>query len=316
MDELVDIKTLQTCGKKYSRPRNEIQLREVLEKPPQRFDYVSQIEIYLLDKEGSRKRRVCGHYTNHALPTFVPEGMDNPHGWINPRQQRRCTSHAGHRTDHVGIGPCSRHQNCWYAGWGGKKYSKSYRLAHDFEELVRNEFLKGDSMTEGAITAGDATDETLEFNKFLDKVKSELSPEDLYDSVRSLYELEALKEMAKAKMTEDGVTLDRIESVAAQIIKSAQYQATTAKRDATIMQGRAVQAIAQVMVTGILHIVSETIKGDAAVEILKRIKDELVLPTNEFGYTEMIRRQKAAGISDNVSQLIEEAPSEEANVDK
>ena len=181
---------------------------------------------------------------------------------------------------------------------------------------MRNEFLKGDTMTEGTITAGDATQDSLEFNEYLDKVKSELSPEDLYDSVRSLYELEALKEMAKDKMTEDGVTLDRIESVASQIIKSAQYQATTARRDATIMQGKAVQAIAQVMVTGMLHIVSETVKGDVAVQILRRIKDELVLPTNEFGYTEMIRRQKAAGISENVSQLVEQEPSDDSKVDK
>ena len=316
MDKLYDIKALKTCGKKYLRPRNERQLRELLQNPPQQFKFINQIEIYLLDKDGSQKRRVCGHYTNHSLPTFVPDGMENPYGWVNPRQQRRCTNHAGHSTDHLGLGPCRRHQNCWYAGWGGKQYSKSYRLAHDFEELVRNEFLKGDTMTEGTITAGDATQDSLEFNEYLDKVKSELSPEDLYDSVRSLYELEALKEMAKDKMTEDGVTLDRIESVASQIIKSAQYQATTARRDATIMQGKAVQAIAQVMVTGMLHIVSETVKGDVAVQILRRIKDELVLPTNEFGYTEMIRRQKAAGISENVSQLVEQEPSDDSKVDK
>jgi hypothetical protein len=316
MAELNNIKSLKTCGQKYSRPRNERQLRDVLETKPPRFEFVNQIEIYLLEDDGSRKRRVCGHHTNHALPTFVPDDMDNPHGWINPRQQRRCTNYAGYRTDHAGLGPCNRHQNCWYAGWGGRAYSKSYRLAHDFEELVRNEFLTGETMTENAITAGDAAEDSLEFNKYLDKVKSELSPEDLYDSVRSLYELEALKEMAKDKMTEDGVTLDRIESVATQIIKSAQYQATTARRDATIMQGRAVQAIAQVMVTGILHIVSETVKGDAAVSILKRIKDELVLPTNEFGYTEMIRRQKAAGISETVSQLVEQEPSSDGIVDK
>ena len=316
MAKLFNIKSLKACGQKYSRPRNEGQLRDLLETSPQRFDFISQIEIYLLEKDGTRKRRVCGHHTNHALPTFVPDDMDNPHGWINPRQQRRCTNHAGYRTDHAGLGPCKRHQNCWYAGWGGKPYSKSYRLAHDFEELVRNEFLTGDTMNEGVITAGDAAEESLEFSKYLDKVKSELSPEDLYDSVRSLYEHEALKEMAKEKMTEDGVTLDRIEAVATQIIKSAQYQATTARRDATIMQGRAVQAIAQVMVTGMLHIVSETVKGDAALEILRRIKDELVLPTNEFGYTEMIRRQKAAGISDNVAQLVEQEPTAEGIVDK
>ena len=61
------------------------------------------------------------------------------------------------------------------------------------------------------------------------------------------------------------------------------------------------------MITGILGIIAENISSEKAVEIMQRFKDELVLPTNQHGYTEMLRRQKASGLTEKIALIAEES---------
>jgi len=288
------------------RHRSKENLEEILKAPPPRILAISKIEAYLLDEKGERKRRICGSRRAKSFPSCVPIGMDNPHNWTNPLEQARCLNHAGARTDHLGFGPCWLH-----VGFLRLKEDGKFIKQDQFAQYVKENHLSGHDIRQGVTRM---SDEDLrqggEFKSYLEKVKNELTTEDLTDTIRGLYELEALKAMLVDQMESDGVTQDRIESIAQQILKSAQYQATTAKRDAQIMQTKAVQALTQVMITGILGIIAEHISSDKAVEIMQKFKDELVLPTNQHGYTEMLRRQKASGLADKISLLVEEAPEE------
>ncbi len=290
------------------RHRSKENLEEILKRPPPRILAVSKIEAYLLDEQGERTRRICGSRRSKSFPSCVPIGIDNPHKWINPLEQARCLNPAGTRTDHLGIGPCWLH-----VGYLRLKDEKKFIKKEQFSEYVKENHLSGHDIRQGVThMSDDDLRQGGEFKEYLEKVKNELTTEDLTDTIRGLYELEALKAMLVDQMTASGVTQDRIEAIAQQILKSAQYQATTAKRDAQIMQTKAVQALTQVMITGILGIIAEHISSDKAVEIMQKFKDDLVLPTNQHGYTEMLRRQKASGLADKIS-LLAEPPTEEVN---
>jgi len=281
------------------RHRSKENVEELLENPPPRILRVSAVEYYLLNEQGERARRICGQRRSKKFPICVPVGMDNPHKWVNPLDQARCQQYAGYRTDHVGIGPCHLHS-------GRMRGKKRHYKATEFGEYVREEHLNGDTIRNG-ITKMSDEDLTQggEFKSYLEKVKSELTTDDLTDTIRGLYELEALKAMLVDRMESEGVTQDRIEAVAQQILKGAQFQATTAKRDAQIMQTKAIQALTQVMITGILGIIAENISSDKAIEIMQKFKDDLVLPTNQHGYTEMLRRQRASGLTEKIELLAE-----------
>ena len=290
------------------RHRSRENLEELLQGPPPKILRVSTIEYYTLNDRGERQRRICGQRRTKMYPSCIPVGIDNPHKWTNPVDQARCQNTAGLRTDHKGIGPCRLHSGVRLRGKDGKRYPKS----EDFADYVRENHLDATTLRQGTTRM---TDEDLrqggEFKNYLERVKTELTTDDLTDTIRGLYELEALKAMLVDQMEESGVTQDRIESVAQQILKSAQYQATTAKRDAAIMQTKAIQALTQVMITGILGIIAENISSEKAIEIMQKFKADLVLPTNQYGYTEMLRRQKASGIAERIA-LLAEGASEEA----
>jgi len=292
----------------HLRHRSRENLEELLKEPPPKILRVSTIEYYLLDDKGERQRRICGQRRTKKYPSCVPVGIDNPHKWINPVDQARCMNRAGSWTDHNGIGPCRLHSGVRLRGKDGKRYPKS----EDFADYVRENHLDATTLRQGTTRM---TDEDLrqggEFKTYLDKVKTELTTDDLTDTIRGLYELEALKAMLVDQMEESGVTQDRIESIAQQILKSAQYQATTAKRDAAIMQTKAIQALTQVMITGILGIIAENISSEKAIQIMQIFKADLVLPTNQYGYTEMLRRQKASGLADRIA-LLADSVAEEA----
>ena len=296
-------RTLKYEKRDQYRYRSRENLEEILKKPPPKILTISKIECYLLDEQGERVRRICGMRRQKSFPSHVPVGIDNPHGWVNPLDQARCLNHAGSNTDHVGIGPCRLHM-AQIAVEGRKGVPTS----EQFKQYIKDNHLDGSDLRQGVTHM---TEEDLrqggEFQAYLAKVKNELTTEDLTDTIRGLYELEALKAMLVDQMESSGVTQDRIEAVAQQILKSAQYQATTAKRDAQIMQTKAVQALTQVMITGILGIIAENISSEKAVEIMQRFKDELVLPTNQHGYTEMLRRQKASGLTEKIALIAEES---------
>ena len=152
MDELIDIKEFKK-QKRYKKPRvNPEQLTEFLKKAPPKLEIVSLIEIYKLDDEGKRKARICGMPQNYRLPTFVPDGIPNPHKVTNPRNEYRCARFAGTQTSHKGIGCCQKHSWLAFIGFNNHKFKKGYNLHRDFKELVKEEFLRIDDKKHYSVT--------------------------------------------------------------------------------------------------------------------------------------------------------------------
>jgi hypothetical protein len=296
----------------YEKPRisRERLTVKLMRKPP-RIEYVSHLEVWRLDEEGDREKRICGRVSCQRLPQFIPEGIPNPHGVVNPRNEYRCTFKAGFGTGHLGLGPCRYHAAQWVSE---KHFTRYYCWVKEFDELVKNEYLKGEAMGKDVVRGRDmVTQEEGEEAPFLkvnideieERLKKEIKPEDLIDPIRQLYTMEAVKRATMDLLRDDGVSMERLESVANQIVKAAQFQAAMAKRDATIMQSKTVAAMAQVFITGMLHIVSEVVGPDRMADVLQRFKDDLYLPINEYGVTELLRRQQAAGISDRIAVAAE-----------
>lgn len=281
--------------------------RLLLQKPPC-IERVSDVEIYLINDNG-KKRRVCGQI-RPKLVRFVPDGMSNPHNVANPQDAYVCLSAAGHGTAHRGIGPCWRHNRSMIAV-GDQRWKTWYKYR---EELLRAGFTE----IEGVMTSEDfiASDSEaqdivkIDLEEYEKLAREKYTPEQLLDTMRSLYQMEAVKLAVMDTLKRDGVSLDRLRTVSDQIVKSAQYQAAMAKRDLILMQGKAVEAITRALVTGMLAIVIETLGRDKAIDVLSRFRQELVLPVNDTGFTELLRRQQAAGMTDLVASLLK-APNEE-----
>jgi len=314
MSDLIDLPEIKK-EKRFKVPRMEEEmLVEILQKAPPTLEFVSLIEIYKLDGEGNRVRRVCGQPTNKKLPSFVPDGIANPHSSVNPREEYRCCHHAGHRTSHKGIGPCLSHSYYGYKAFKGHKFKRYYNLHSQFKELIKDEFLHGEAMDNADVArpAELGMQGNVDFDDYVTKVRKKYRPEELFDSVRYLYELEAIREALKDKMREEGeLTLGELEMMSDQIIKSSQFMAAMAKRDSDLMQASALQTSTKVMVTGVLHIVKEVLGREKSLEVLERIRDDLVLPASEVGAIELLRRQMAAGITTEVGTMVEEAEFEE-----
>jgi hypothetical protein len=309
MTDLIDLPEIKSA-KRFNKPRVDEQ------KAPPILEFVSLIEIYKLGPDGDRIRRVCGQPTHKKLPSFVPEGIGNPHGVTNPREEYRCLLHAGSMTSHKGLGPCRIHTRYGYRSFKGHKFKKYYNLGSQFEELIREEFLHGEQMDNKDVVRPNelGLQDNVDFDSYVEKVRKKYRPEDLFDSVRYLYELEAIREALKDKMREEGeITVGELEMMSDQIIKSSQFMAAMAKRDSDLMQASALQASTKVMITGVLHIVQQVLGRDKALEVLGKIKNDLILPASEVGAIELLRRQMAAGISDDIGSMVEEAEYSEVS---
>jgi len=313
-------------NRRYFKPLTEEEITELLQKKPPRVEKVSLIEMYKLDENGKRIRRICGHRKNKTFPNHVPYGVPNPHGVKDPRNEYVCCNDAGKMTNHLGIGPCWYHSS--YQAFRsdpitGQAFGRIYWLGRQFDQLVKEHFLNGEGMPGGVMTgrdamevlndpnsgADDSSDFTpislsMNFDGYLQKVKENMTPEELLDSVRLLYELEASRQMVKDKLALEGNTnLDDIKEIADNILKMATFQKTMAQRDAELMRAKAVQMICQVFTTGVLAVIADVIDKKAAIEVLTRIKETVVLPIDEFGYTEMFKRQAAAGLHKKVEAI-------------
>ena len=302
------------------------ELEELLSKPPPDIDRRNAIEVWRKNPKTGNSVRICGFETNKKLPTFVPEGIPNPHGVVNPRKEYVCCKPAGWKTDHAGVGPCWFHHTYSNPGKDGESWGKRYHLRTQFKELLKDCYLNGADMEDDVLRGRDAlavleegldggsggASKPLSFDAYLEKVKQEVAPEDLVDSLRLLYEIEAQRAMLRDEQERLGeVDPERIEKMTNNILKMAQFQATIAKRDEHLMKAKAIQAICQVFITGVLAVVSEELDNADAIKILNRIKEEVVLPVNERGYTEMLRRQEAAGLTKVAEDIAIEAEYQE-----
>lgn len=325
MDKMLELDPVQihSVYKEYSKERvSAEELEDFLRKAPPLIRRESLIEMYSINRDTGKERRICGQPRNKKLPTFVPEGICNPHNVIDPRRQYVCCSPAGRGTDHVGIGPCKKHSFLSYYSDRGYQFGRRYSFRSHFKDLLQDHYMNGRDMPDSVISGRDAmvalqdglggdplkTKSSISFDGYLQKAMEEVSPEDLVDSLRLLYEMEAHRMMLKDEQEELGILdPERIEKISNNILKMAQFQATVAKRDEHLMKAKAIQAICQVFITGVLNVVNEEIGSDQAISILQRIKDDVVLPVNERGYTEMLRRQEAAGMSRVAEKIAIEA---------
>ena len=181
-------------------------LKSLLKKPPPKIEKVSPDEIWILDSDGSRLSRICGRW-REDLPNFCPLGSeDNPHNVTNPSREYVCQELAGSSTLHPGIGCCARHQ---------PQEDKTSDAKADNGELDNFKILQA---------LGD-------FDSYLDLAKARVTPDELLDIARPLYELEALKLMIIDHMKEFGYSQKGIEAFANKIKDGAGVQLALAKRD-------------------------------------------------------------------------------------
>lgn len=258
-------------------------LKSILQDPPPKIEKESDGETFLMDDEGNYVRKICGRWSID-LPDIVPYGVENPYDVVNPSREYVCTKNAGEDTMHPGMGPCSRHQ---------EEVSQKGKKGRFNDALLQS--------------MGD-------FDSYLDQAKARTTPSELLDITRPLYELEALKMMTIAYMREEGYSQSAIESIAAKIRDGAEVQLMLAKRDHEIIKNKAIATIIRMMVVGTLDIIDKVLKGDdrqKAKEIAKRMNDDLLLPAQKSGLTEILQRQESTGAVERVALLVEQGEEQE-----
>lgn len=278
-------------------------LQKLLLKKPPLVESVSKFETYSLNDDGTRIRRICGQrigLSNNglALPDFVPASLDNPWQVTNPRKQYVCPRVAGWKTNHVGVGFCKRHDRgkdrtiVKNPLQGVEKKTSSKAFSDDNENLL--------------IQIGD-------FDTYLVEAQAATAPDQLLDLTRPLYQIEALKLMTIEWMRQFGFNSEAIESIARRIQESANVQLTLAKRDHEIIRNKAVAAMVRVFVTGFLSILQSELSEDPAKakEIARRFNEELLLPVQNIGLTEILKRQEADGDYNKVVELAEFSEDDE-----
>lgn len=262
-------------------------LKIALSKKPPCTQVISELEAWLLnEKTKERIRRICGASSVKNAPTFVPAELENPFNVKNPQKEYICLNAAGLKTDHEGIGFCYLHDKRQR-----KKLAKNIFLDIKKENGGKDKLSPFPKETEELILQlGD-------FDFYLQEAKAQSTPDELLDLTRPLYELEALKLMTIAWMKKFGFSPDAIESIAKRIQESADVQLTLAKRDHEIIRNKAIATILRSMITGILLILDKTIPNNPklAKEIASKVNDELLLPLNTLGITELLKRQEAMG---------------------
>jgi hypothetical protein len=254
-------------------------IKTLLKNPPPQVEAVSLDEVWEIKEDGSRLRRICGRW-REDLPTFCPLGPeDNLHGVINPSREYVCTEEAGFSTLHPGIGCCARHQ------------------PREAKLTVDKSGEKGEDNFKILQALGD-------FDSYLDLAKARVTPDELLDIARPLYELEALKMMIIDYMQEFGYSEKGIESFANKIKDGAGVQLALAKRDHEIMKNKAIATIIKMMVVGFLDIIRAEIDDPRkAKEIATRLNDEILIPAQNSGLTEILQRQESSGAIERAKDL-------------
>jgi hypothetical protein len=283
-------------------------IKLVLNNPPiEKVEIVSEFQIYLIKDNGKRGRRICGG-KREFLPTSFPENLPNKYGVVNPREEYLCQSFAGRGTDHIGVGPCFQHETkkSKVIGKDGTKMKDLFADIDDIEKVSDEDLLDTEPLDpKELLQLGD-------FEFYLDEAKSRVSPDELLDIVRPLYELEALKLMTIAFMKKKGFKASSIEAIARRIQESAEVQLTLAKRDHEIIKNKAIVTVIKTMVIGMLSIIDEELIDKAiAREIARRFNDEMIQPTQKIGITEVLKRQESSGMLDRVAMIVNSPPNDE-----
>lgn len=262
-------------GQPRSTPRCDIDmLEEVLSKPPPFLEIVEDYEIYKVDEQGNRLKRICGCPLLKKLPDFVPEGVKNPYHVKDPYDEYRCLNTAGAGRDNK-FGPCKSHNR----GRIGKAMA---------ERSIDPEKAMNDGL---AIPAGDLA-------RHLKKVKKELSVDELYEPARALYELEALKSFIVGNMEAEGMDLDAIKQIADIITRASNVKLTQAKFEQKMLKNKNIERLVESLIHGMLAAVEQVAGRQMLSQIMEIFKNEVLLPINEDGFSELNLRQAEAGLHD------------------
>ena len=265
--------------KKYCADR---QLEEVLAKPPPNLEYVDEFEVYQLDKNGKRWRRVCGRNHLLRLPPYVPEGVANPHNVANPREAYKCTNVS--YDDGSGLGRF---------GWC-EEHMKRIPQIDGVREAIKKRMADMSGGHEG-------TTDITSLQEWVDKVQESMTVDDLLDGTRLLYEMEALREMAKDFMEKNGYDQEQADYIASLMFRQTEMRLKMAKTDNELLKNQALSAVLRVILNGVIAIIENKLGPAEAAAVLTEFKKNLIIPITEQGYSEVLRRQQASGMSEPIA---------------
>ena len=277
----LDSITNYTNKKKNVNTITEKELEKILQEPPPKIEKLAPTEIYLVNEETNTKRRICGEpKRKYLLPIFVPIGISNPHKVINPYAEYVCTHSAG-RGWEKDIGPCLEHARDKASGSTKKQERK-------FRDLVKPNRLIKDGI---AVHMG-------QYNEYFKKAVDDVPIRELYDQARPLYEFEALKLMLQDEMqqadNEEALTL--IRQFSDIINKSANVRLTLSQADQVLIKNDAIKRLIESLINGMIIAVEEKLGLEQAQQVLEYFREEVLIPIEERGFTEVHMRQKAAGM--------------------
>ena len=266
--ELRNLKGLRRENPRAARGKKRCKM-EVLEyalrKPPPKVEVVDELEIYLLDDQGKRKRRICGHHRKRGFPSVVPAGMLNPHGVVDPYDEYRCTSSAGLGFAHLPqLGPCKYHAPPYL------------RTAEGTQKRVRAKHLQD---LEGSVDGITSLEEQLGVTM------ANMSVEELLDGTRLLWRIEALRQMAEGDMEDSGYDTDRANAISNLLERMVNMRLKMAKTDNEIIKTQAIANVLQVVLNGVVAIVEELMGPADVAKVLTAFKERLVIPLTEQGFS-------------------------------
>ena len=264
------------------------QLEEVLSKPPPNIEIIDEYEAYLIQDDGTKKR-ICGHPIDIDLPSLVPEGIKNPHDVKNPYLEYRCCEEPALMRDGESFwGPCEKHLP---QAWKKKNGDPSKVFKRGLQKSISQ---KGQRDKENMKSG------TNELQSWIDHIQDTMTVEQLLDGTRLLFEMEALRALAKEKMSELGYDQDQSEHIASLMVRQTDMRLKMAKADNELLKNQALSAVLKVILNGVVAIVEEQLGPAAAASVLSKFKETLVIPITEQGFTEVLRRQQAMGLNEPI----------------
>ena len=137
-----------------------------------------------------------------------------------------------------------------------------------------------------------------QYNEYFKKAVDDVPIRELYDQARPLYEFEALKLMLQDEMqqadNEEALTL--IRQFSDIINKSANVRLTLSQADQVLIKNDAIKRLIESLINGMIIAVEEKLGLAQAQQVLEYFREEVLIPIEERGFTEVHMRQKAAGM--------------------
>lgn len=127
-----------------------------------------------------------------------------------------------------------------------------------------------------------------------------MSVEELLDGTRLLWRIEALRQMAEGDMEDSGYDTDRANAISNLLERMVNMRLKMAKTDNEIIKTQAIANVLQVVLNGVVAIVEELMGPADVAKVLTAFKERLVIPLTEQGFSEILKRQEAAGVAGRI----------------